>query len=140
MPSLPDRPKALTDEKQKIILDAIKLGMHFRPACELAEIESKSVKYWMKLCEDGAEHAQIYADFFRNIKKAIALAEGQSLATLKTGSPGWQAQAWFLERRFPDRWRMKKDDAVVPPPPKQVVEVRLVDASVADADIDDSAD
>lgn len=104
MASLPDRPKALTEEVQKVILDAMALGLHFSPACDLAGICPDGVKYWMKLVEDGAEHAQVYADFFGRIKKAVAFAEVESLQTLKSQAPGWQAQAWFLERRFPKRW------------------------------------
>lgn len=138
MASLPDRPKALTEEIQKSILESMTLGMHLKSACALAGIQMTTVQYWMRLVESGAEHAQIYADFCNSIEKVQAIAERDGLVAIRSGFPGWQGNAWFLERRFPKRWRMKKDDAVVPPPPKQVVEVRLVDASVAD--IDDSAD
>jgi len=135
MPSLPDRPKALTEDAQKVILDALKLGMHFRPACELAGLTPETVKYWMRLTEDGVEHAQVYADFFGKVKTASAFAEGQSLATLKAGAAGWQAQAWFLERRFPKRWRMKKDEPQpVAAPAKVEIEIRYVDAEPPDTD------
>lgn len=109
MPSLPDRPKALTDETQRIILDAMASGMHLTPACDLAGISQDAVRYWQRLCESGAEHAQIYADFFGNIKRAVALAESQALGAISRGEPGWQSRAWFLERRFPKRWAVRKD-------------------------------
>jgi hypothetical protein len=107
MASLPDRPKALTDEVQGAILDGLSLGLHFGPACFRAGIDPTSVKYWLDLVESGAEHAQVYADFSQKIKRAVAFAEELSLSTLKAGQPGWQAQAWFLERRFPKRWGQK---------------------------------
>lgn len=104
MASLPDRPRALTEEVQAKIVELHLLGMHFSPACYAAGTTPETVKYWMKLVDAGAEHAQIYADFFGRIKEATAISEAKGLSQLKQGEQGWQAQAWFLERRFPKRW------------------------------------
>lgn len=110
MPSLPDRPKALTEDVQKTILESMMLGMHLKSACALAGIQMTSVQYWMRLVEEGAEHAQIYADFCNSIKKVQAVAERDGLVAVRSGGSGWQGNAWFLERRFPKRWG-KKDRA-----------------------------
>ncbi len=109
MPSLPDRPRALTDEMQAVILDAIRAGMHLTPACDLAGISQDTIRYWRRLCESGAEHAQVYADFFGRIKRAPAVAEARALDAITRGEPGWQSRAWFLERRFPKRWAVRKE-------------------------------
>lgn len=139
MASLPDRPRALTDEVQGKILAGLRLGTHFTTACFAAGIQPTSVTYWIKLVESGAEHAQVYADFCNRIKEAIAIAETQGLATLKMGEQGWQAQAWFLERRFPQRWgKRDKVEHVGNPNAKTTVEVKFTRAKPAtDEDPDD---
>lgn len=107
MPSLPDRPKALTDAVQDKILAAMRMGSFFSTACYAAGITPEAVKYWMKLADQGAEHAQVYADFFGRIKEYEAISELEALGRLKEGEQGWQSQGWFLERRFKNRWSQK---------------------------------
>ena len=135
MASLPDRPKALTEEVQDAILDGLALGMHLGPACFRAKIDPKSVTYWQRLVENEVEHAQVYADFFQKIKQALALSEELALTTLKAGQPGWQAQAWFLERRFPQRWGRKDRVEKAAPKEPTVIQVQMVEAApLADTD------
>jgi transposase len=44
-------------------------------------------------------------DFSDTYKKALAIAELQNVATIKRASRKyWQAAAWLLERRYPQRW------------------------------------
>ncbi len=138
MASLPDRPRALTEEVQAKIVGFLRLGTHFTTACFASGIQPTSVTYWIKLVESGAEHAQVYADFCNRIKEATAMSEVQGLATLKQGEQGWQAQAWFLERRFPKRWAKKeKVEHQVTPVGKTIIQVIHPDAKpVIDEDPD----
>lgn len=139
MASLPDRPRALTEAMQAKIVELHGLGLHFSPACYAAGTTPEAVKYWMKLFDDGAEHAKVYADFFGRIKEAVALSEAKALVHLKHGEQGWQAQAWFLERRFPQRWgKRDKVEHVGNPNAKTTVEVKFTRAKPAtDEDPDD---
>lgn len=46
--------------------------------------------------------------FWQTIKKAEAEAEARNTALIQTqASKSWQAAAWWLERKFPDRWGRK---------------------------------
>lgn len=108
-----DRPQALTPAVQSQIIELLTQGHSLSVACKRAGVHHGTVAYWRRLYEAKAEHAQVYADFFAYIKKAEADAEITSLATLRRGGFGWQAQAWFLERRFPKRWAAKQKIAAV---------------------------
>ena len=49
----------------------------------------------------------IYYEFYDAIKKAEALAEITAVKNIRTAglNPNhWQANAWYLERKHPDRW------------------------------------
>jgi hypothetical protein len=50
-----------------------------------------------------------YGEFSRRYKSSIDEAERTALGVVRKGDPGWQSNAWFLERRFPKRWTMKSD-------------------------------
>ena len=40
------------------------------------------------------------------VKNASAVAESRTIQTI-LADDSWQSKAWFLERRFPERWRRK---------------------------------
>lgn len=43
--------------------------------------------------------------FWRDVKKAEAIAENAAIQTIqKASEKNWQASAWWLERKFKDRW------------------------------------
>ena len=107
-----DRPAALTPKVQTEIVDALASGNYLSTACLAAGITVETFYYWKRLCESGAEHAQKYFDFFSSVKRASATAELAAISDLRRGAPGWQANAWFLERRFVSRWA-KRDIVVV---------------------------
>lgn len=109
MASLPDKPTALTLEVQRAIVEAMALGSYFEPACKAAGVSRYCVDYWRRLYEAGAEHAQKYADFFTALAKAGAIAERRAIEAIQDGAPAWQSRAWFLERRYPQRWAQAKD-------------------------------
>lgn len=112
MPSLPDRPRALTKEVQEKILRYVTDGSYLNIACRAAGISYSAFAWWRKRCEEGDPDASWLADFFELIKDASAVAEVEAISHLRQGQPGWQANAWFLERRFRNRWAQAgKQDA-----------------------------
>jgi transposase len=55
---------------------------------------------------------KLYVEFFDTVRQSTATAEIKIVDGL-VKSKSWQAKAWWLERKFPDRWGMKereKDD------------------------------
>lgn len=48
---------------------------------------------------------KIYRDFVRELDEALALFEVDAMGRIaKAGSQEWQADAWRLERRYPERY------------------------------------
>jgi hypothetical protein len=53
----------------------------------------------------GQEGCGVFRDFRAAIKKAQARAEENALKRIQTASrKQWQAAAWWLERKYPERW------------------------------------
>lgn len=106
------RPTVLTPEVQKKVLKLLSQGNFVATACEASGLTYQTFRSWQRRWEDGDPGAQQFAQFFELVALAVPLGEAQALMTLRIGAPGWQAQAWFLERRFPKRWA-KKDELII---------------------------
>ena len=109
-----EKPTVLTDEIQKKVLSLLAQGNYITTACEASGLNYRTCRHWQKRWEDGDEGSGRFAQFFEDVRRAVATGEAAALMRLMPGAPGWQAQAWFLERRFPQRWG-KKDRAPEPP-------------------------
>jgi len=103
-----DRPAVLTEATQRLIVESLAEGNYLSTACLTAGTTVDTFYYWKRLCESGTEHAQAYADFFGAVKAASAKAESDSLKLIRRGVSGWQGAAWFLERRFREKWGRKE--------------------------------
>jgi len=102
MPS--GRPTKLTPALQSKICDAIRAGNYLETAAAYAGVNKTTLHRWMR---DGAraKSGALY-EFNLAIEKALADAEARDVALIaKAASDGvWQAAAWRLERKFPQRW------------------------------------
>jgi hypothetical protein len=107
VPSLPDRPSALTPDVQRRIIEHVANGNYYEVACRAAGTTKQAVDYWRKLVEQKVEHSLKYADFFDALARANALAEANAVARISQGGRDWQGPAWFVERRFHARWGNK---------------------------------
>ncbi len=103
------RPSKLTDEVQKVIVEAVERGNFYSAAAERAGIDYSTFKRWMeKGQQDGAEF-----DRYRAFRAAILVANAEcqdvQLSRINTAARTgtWQAAAWILERRFPEEWGRK---------------------------------
>jgi hypothetical protein len=112
------RPTVLTEEIQAEIVQALADGNYLSVACQSVGITVRIFDHWRKRWEEGDPVAQAYNDFFLACKMASSVAERNSLSRLKQAPLNWQAQAWFLERRFPQRWGRKDRESVKSPPKK----------------------
>jgi len=97
------RPTKLTPAVQKKIVDAIKAGNYMETAAAYAGISKQTLYNWMRKgarAEKGKHRA-----FLDAVEKALAEAEIEDVLTIGAAAKEvWQAAAWRLERKFPDRW------------------------------------
>jgi len=65
---------------------------------------------WYRWLEKGRDSKgrSIYREFWESIQKAEAAAEARAVSgVMAAGRRNWTAYAWYLERKFPDRWGHK---------------------------------
>lgn len=100
----------LTTEAQEKICNALRAGNHAKVAAEFGGVAETTFFRWMQEGEAAASGAK--REFWEAIKKAEADAEVQRVARIaKAGQDGiWQADAWWLERKFPERWGRQIQD------------------------------
>ena len=99
--------EALTPELQEKLCEAIRAGNTYEVACKYAGISVMTAWRWRKKGE--ASKSGKYVEFVKAIKKAEAEFEAETLGTIKKASfETWQAAAWMLERRFPQRWAKRE--------------------------------
>lgn len=93
------RKEKLNEEREKRILQAIKLGGSYQIAAENAGIARSTLYHWL---QKGAKQQKgTYRTFLDNFKKAEAAAALAALANINRASQNgdWKASAWLLERR-----------------------------------------
>jgi len=116
------RPAKLTPEIQEEICRVIRAGNYIETAAVYAGIEKKTLYNWMKRGREELERLKNnpkarmrkseapYVEFLHAVKKALAEAEVRDVAIIgKAAQECWQAAAWRLERRFPERWGRRLD-------------------------------
>ena len=102
------RPTIFTEALANKIITAIKNGAYVETAAQMCGV-SKAVLYeWFKKGNRG-ESEQL-RDFVDAVHKAQAEAEFRDLMVIGKAANGgaWQASAWRLERKFPDRYGLTR--------------------------------
>jgi len=103
-------PYKLTPLVQKRIVDAITAGNYIETAAAFAGISKDTLYVWMR--KGGRKRSGIYWEFSKSVDKALADAEVRDVATIaQAAAIHWQAAAWRLERKHPDRWARRDRDA-----------------------------
>ncbi len=97
------RPTKLTPEVRDRIVQAIKAGNYMETAAAYAGISKDTLYTWLRRGASEADGA--YAEFAAAVDQALASAETRDVALIgQAAEKEWQAAAWRLERKFPDRW------------------------------------
>jgi transposase len=100
----PGQPTKLTPETQEKILAAVRAGNYLETAAAFAGISKKTLYQWL---QRGARTRTwtIYRAFSEALAEALAVAEVADVANVARAAKDgqWQASAWRLERKFPDR-------------------------------------
>jgi transposase len=114
------RPIKLTPEIEQEITKAIRAGNYIETAAAYVGINKTTLYDWMKRGARERERleknpkAKIkkseapFVEFSNAVKKALAAAEMRDVQIIaKAAESNWQAAAWKLERRAPQRWGRK---------------------------------
>lgn len=103
------RPTRLDDVTAQRIIGAIAKGLPRDTAAKLGAIAPTTLYQWLARGRDGEEP---YAQFLQRVKRAEAEAEDEMVARVRdAAATTWQAAAWWLERRRPQRWALRKVEA-----------------------------
>lgn len=107
----PAKPRAiitkLNEDTQKAICDVIRAGNYMETAAAYAGINRDTLYEWMKKGRAArtAGRNNIYSRFVEELELALAQGEVRDLAIIgKAAEQVWQAAAWRLERRMPDKY------------------------------------
>jgi len=101
------RPTKLDDLVSKRIVTAIAKGLPRDTAAKLAGVAPSTLYLWLR---KGAEGERPYSEFSCTLKKAEAEGEAELVAVIReAGKSSWQACAWLLERRRPQRWALRRE-------------------------------
>lgn len=101
------RPSKLTPERKKRLLDAIRAGSYYEPACTYAGVDYSTFRRWMQKGEE-AKSGQ-YREFYEAVIEAEAQAEVRVVGHWQNQIPhDWRAAKDFLSRRYPERWASRE--------------------------------
>jgi transposase len=104
-PKQPGRPPKLqlTPEVQARIVQAVSAGSYLDTAASYAGVARSTMYRWLN--RGRRDKKGVYAEFAKAVHKAMADAEIRDITQIaKATEASWQASAWRLERKFPDRW------------------------------------
>jgi len=90
------------------IVGYLRAGAYVETAAAAAGISKQTLYTWLRRAVDENEEDPIFAKFAAAVEEAQALAEVRDIALIgKAAETQWQAAAWRLERKSPERWGRK---------------------------------
>lgn len=100
------RKRSLTPEVQTILCDLTRKGTFVNAAAVKAGIDRSCVYNWLERGEadPAAPEDDAFVAFAQAFREAEAEFECWALDQILSKEKGWQAIAWILERRWPDRY------------------------------------
>lgn len=106
-PRDPDDIKFTTETTEKICA-AIRMGNYLDTSCAYAGVSYELVQYWLRQGNRKDGYPK-YKEFAEKMAQSLAYAEINSVSKIsKAGETSWQAEAWRLERRFPEKWAKRE--------------------------------
>lgn len=93
------RPTKLTPERAEALIELLRDGVYVETACAACGVGTSTFYRWMTIDREP------YVEFRDAVKKAEAEAETRAVEVVRNAATtSWQAAAWWLERKFPERW------------------------------------
>ena len=103
------RPEIITQDLIKEVCNYIAAGFSYSTAAKLAGIAESTFFRWRAMGQlEGAE--DIYKIFYIEVEEASAFSEAEALQLVRSSAikeRNWRAAAWFLERRFPEKYQKR---------------------------------
>jgi hypothetical protein len=103
------RPTKLTPEIHAIIVNAIAEGNYIETAAACAGISKETLHSWLR--RGARSETGIHRRFADDVNKATAKSEQEGIRNIRGAAARdakhWTAEAWYMERRFGDRWSRK---------------------------------
>lgn len=98
------RPSKLTPELRDKICKLIEEGNYPAQAASLEGVAESTFYDWMKRGRE-AKYKSKFSEFMEAVKKAESEAEKYHVGIIKKAAKEkWTASAWYLERKYPERW------------------------------------
>ena len=99
------RKSKLDDTRREKLLKAIRVGNDKKVACALAGISETTLYRWLELAQKKNARAEL-REFRELLERAEAEAEVLKVSRIAQAADNgrWQAAAWWLERKHPERW------------------------------------
>lgn len=99
----------LTPDVQNQVCTAIRAGNYIETSAAYAGISKATLYAWLtKGRRSSAAADRPYREFVAAVERALAEAEVGDVARIKAAAEfQWQASAWRLERKYPERWGRK---------------------------------
>ena len=100
------RPTKWSPQLQEELANILAAGNYIEAACSVVGISTTTFYRWMQVGEQDSDGRTPFQDFHSVIKKALSRGETNYVNVIKKAAESgtWQAAAWMLERKFPDRW------------------------------------
>ena len=100
------RKSKLTPEVQERICQYVRQGLTYEIAARAAGVSETTFYRWKQRGERSKRGK--YREFWEALKRAESEAEQVLVRRILAASNDtWQAAAWMLERRYPERWGRK---------------------------------
>jgi lambda repressor-like predicted transcriptional regulator len=103
----------LTPEIAQHIVAGLAAGSFLKTVAGQVGVTPRTLRNWLR--RGQSEDEPFYAEFARAVARAEAIGEGAALERIWVAR-NWQASAWFLERRWPQRYGRR---ALLRAPPKK---------------------
>lgn len=149
------RPTKLTAELRDTLVELAANGNYRERSAQAVGIGKSTLYGWLERGEADEEAGKpsIYSELLNALTRAEAAAEAEALEAVRKAGAGplgdWRASAWFLERRYPSRYRRRDSldvegdltfnavQRVAPEPGEQRVKVArlLAGAGVVDGEL-----
>jgi hypothetical protein len=121
-------PTKFTPDTALKIIQYVGAGCFFETAAAAAGISKVTFFDWLKRGErrnDPRSTEELRA-WKISLDEAAALAEARAVRGIQAaGASSWQAYAWYLERKHPDRWRQRNSSILENPDGTPVAPPRL---------------
>ena len=124
------RKSKLDDARRDKLLKAIRVGNDKKVACALAGISEATLYRWLELAQKKNARAEL-REFRESLERAEAEAEVLKVSRIAQAADNgrWQAAAWWLERKHPERWgQQTKIKAEVSGPNGEPISISIEEA------------